>query len=215
MPSVVAPCQTSSGENACTCISGSADFTRAQNVEISLAREARMNAALQTHLRRTALARLERAAHDLGDIEQVRPLRALVLARALRERAERAAVAADVGVIDVAVDDVSGDGAVRLRAQRIRRLADPAEIGAPRIEECRERLPVDVLSAVLHELIEKLRRRRRTGAPLGCREARRQIGTAARAPAILARERCSVALLENRAAHGRVEPLAGDLAYAG
>ncbi len=163
--------------------------------------------ALQTHFRRAALARLERAAHDLGDIEQVRPLRTLVLARTLRERAEGAAIAADVGVIDVAVDDIRGDGAVRLRAQRVRRFADSPEIGAARIEKCRERLPVHVLRAVLHELIEKLRHRRRTRAPLRRREARGQIDTAAGAPAILARERCTVALLEHGAAHGRVEPL--------
>ena len=167
-----------------------------------------MDAALQANLRRAALARLERAAHDLGGVEQVRPLGAFVLARALRERTEGAAITADVGVVDVAVDDVSGDRAVSLRPQCIRRFADAPEIGAARIEEHRERLRLDVLGAVLQELIEELRRRRRRRAPVERRKARGQVGAAARAPAVLPPERLPIALLEHGATHGRVEPLA-------
>ena len=54
---------------------------------------------------------------------------------ALREGAELAAVSADVGVVDVAVDDVGDGVADAARAQRVGRAADGCEVVAARREQ--------------------------------------------------------------------------------
>ncbi len=121
---------------------------------IRLAREARVDASLQANLRGAALPRLDRAAHDLRDVEQIGSLGTFVLSRALRERAEGAAVAADIGVIDVAVDDVGRDVAVGPGAQLIGRLADAVKIVAARIEQRGDRIALQIFRAMLAHLID-------------------------------------------------------------
>ena len=71
-----APCHTSSGEKACTCMSGRAAFTRAADVEIGRAGVVGMDAALQADLGRAALPGLQRAARDLVEVEDRRAGRA-------------------------------------------------------------------------------------------------------------------------------------------
>ena len=143
-------------------------FHRAQDLEIGLPREARMDAALQANLGRSALARLERAAHDLRGVEQIPPLRALVLAGALREGAERAAVAAHVGVVDVAVDDISRDVAVGLGAQLVGGLAYQPKVAAAGIEQARRAHPragTPHRDPSAHRASRRSRRRCGAGAP--------------------------------------------------
>ena len=91
-----------------------------------------MNAALETHFRRPALPRLLHAARDFLEREVVRAAAQVVVQLAFGKGAEAACVAADVGVVDVAVDDVGDDVAVRLRAQRIGGGADFVDLGSAR-----------------------------------------------------------------------------------
>src|SRR5580698_9482344 len=99
-----------------------------------------MDAALQANLGRSTLARFKRSAHDLRGVEQIPALRALMLAGAFREGAERATVAAQVGVVDVAVDDVSRDVAVGFGAQLVGGRAYEPKLAAACIEQIGERI---------------------------------------------------------------------------
>ena len=65
-PSVAAPCQTSSAENACTWIPGTASHG-AHDARVVVARVRRMDPALEADLRRAALPGLLDAADDLVD----------------------------------------------------------------------------------------------------------------------------------------------------
>ena len=73
---------------------------------------------------------LGRAAGDLVQVEVVGLVAVAEIVPALGEGAELAAVGADVGVVDVAVDDVGDGVADALRAQPVGRPADGREIRA-------------------------------------------------------------------------------------
>ena len=85
---------------------------RSDEVEVGGAGQRRVDAALHAHLGRADLARL---LGPVGDLVQRQPVRVGV-ALPLRERAEPAADVADVGEVDVAVDDVGDVVADRVAA---------------------------------------------------------------------------------------------------
>ena len=89
---------------------GTAAFIARQIDEICLAGIVRMDAALHADFGRAALPRLLRAARDLVEREIVGPAAQILAELALREGAELAAEVADVGVVDVAVDDIASRG---------------------------------------------------------------------------------------------------------
>src|SRR3546814_3231042 len=78
---------------------------RAQHVQIGVAVIVGMNAALQADLGRTPISGLRGAPPHLLEIEHI-GWTAQVLRRPFRKGAEAAFVKADIGVIDIAVDDV-------------------------------------------------------------------------------------------------------------
>ncbi len=138
MPSVCAPCQISSGENACTCISGTAAFTARQMSRYVCAGVGGMDAALHADFGRAALPRprVTRSADLLQS--QIVGLAAQILARlALGEGAELAVEGADVGVVDVAVDDIGDGVAVDVAAQFVGGRADRRKVVAARAEQAR------------------------------------------------------------------------------
>ena len=108
---------------------------RAADVEIGRAGVVGMDAALQAHLGGAAIPRFPRAAHDFVQVEVVRRAAQRLVRLALGERAELAAVVADVGVVDVAVDDVAHDVAADRLAQRIGRGDDMLVVGVARGEQ--------------------------------------------------------------------------------
>src|SRR6185312_13572293 len=69
----------------------------------------RVNAALQAHFRGAAIPCLLRAADDLAPFQVVRRAAQRLVRLALGEGAELATIVADVGVVDVAVDNVTND----------------------------------------------------------------------------------------------------------
>ena len=93
---------------------------RLDDGEIGVAGVAGMDAALQADLGGAALPGLARARRDLVEVEIVGLVAVAEAVPALGEGAELAAVGADVGVVDVAVDDV-GDGVADARARAARR----------------------------------------------------------------------------------------------
>ncbi len=98
---------------------GQRAFDRAADVEVEVAGEGGVDAALQADLDGAALPRLLGAADDLVDRDEVRPAAQVVGQLAFREGAEAAAEVADVRVVDVARDDVGDGVAVHLAAERI------------------------------------------------------------------------------------------------
>ena len=80
---------TSSAVNPWTWIVGRDLLHRARHVDVVVAVEVGVDAALQAHLGRAALDRLDDAPLDLVEVEQVRVAAEVQRQRALRERAER------------------------------------------------------------------------------------------------------------------------------
>ncbi len=109
---------------------------RAADPEIGSAGIFRMDAALQADFGGAALPGFLDAADDLVHIEVVGPAAQILAELALREGAELAAEIADVGVVDVAGDDV-GDGVARLTARRSWSAAShtSAKLVAARLEQ--------------------------------------------------------------------------------
>ncbi len=129
---VAAPCQTSSGENACTWIVGIASFTARSRSEVPATGESRVDPALQADLGAAALPRLDGAPGDLVDAQKVGGAAEVLGELALREGAEAAAEVADVGVVDVPADDVGDAVACALAPSsvgRARRAARPPARG--------------------------------------------------------------------------------------
>src|SRR5579863_8014302 len=112
-------------------LDGSAD------TEISRARVLGVDAALQTDLGRPALPGFFAAPDDLVPIEIIRPAAQVLAELAFRERAKLATEVADIGIVDVAGDDVADRVAVRRTAQPVRGVADRVESVAARSEERR------------------------------------------------------------------------------
>ena len=97
-----------------------------------------MDAALQADFRRAAIPRLDRAARDFLDGEIVGRAAQILVRAALREGAELAPEVADVGVVDVAVDDVAHDVAADRAAQRVGGLRDVPVVGVARREQAHD-----------------------------------------------------------------------------
>ena len=97
-----------------------------------------MDASLQAYLGGPCRSRFYRAARHLFEFEIVgRPAQVLGTA-AFGKRAETTVVQADVGVVDVAIDDIRNRVAHRLAAQLIRRGDHLVEIAAFDTEEAND-----------------------------------------------------------------------------
>src|SRR5262249_4297565 len=79
---------------------------RLTDIEVEVAREARVDPALQADLHRAAIPRLTGPADDLVQRHEVRATAEVRGQLAFRERAEPAAEVTDVRVVDVARHDV-------------------------------------------------------------------------------------------------------------
>src|SRR5581483_11979584 len=101
-----------------------------KDVEVGLAGEARMDTPLEAYLRGASIGSLARAGGDFRQVEVVRRAAQIRRAAALREGTEAAMIKADVGVVDIAIDDIAHDVANPVTAQLIRGLDDHIEIAA-------------------------------------------------------------------------------------
>src|SRR3546814_3857022 len=93
-----------------------------------------MNAALQADLGRTPISGLRGAPPHLLEIEHI-GWTAQVLRRPFRKGAEAAFVKADIGVIDIAVDDVGHRIANHLPPQFVGRTGDECNVGSVGFEQ--------------------------------------------------------------------------------
>ena len=118
-----APSKTSSALKAWMWIDGEPCADRTQHVEVVVAVEGRVDAALEADLGAPQRLGLRDAARDLLEVEEVGVAAQVQRERALRERAEPALERADVRVVDVAVRDPGDVVARRSRgaARRPRR----------------------------------------------------------------------------------------------
>ena len=126
-PSVAAPCVTSKGREGVDVHIRDRRLDGAANGEIGLAAVIGMNAALQAHFRRAPLPGFAGAADNLVEREIVRNAAQRLMRLALGEGAERAAIGAYVGVVDVAVDDVA-DGVTARRLAKLIGCCDHAAV---------------------------------------------------------------------------------------
>ena len=140
--------------------------------QVRLARIVGMNPALEADLGRPATPGLPGAARNFREVEIVGPAAQVRAQPTLGERAEPALEVADVGVVDVAVDDVAHGLAVALAAQRIGRLADRARFTTASLEQ-----PDDLRFVERRALAHPIQHLgERTGCAGGydvCREAQR------------------------------------------
>src|SRR3954452_5679389 len=130
-------------------------FDRAAHVEVEVPGEGGVDAALEADLDRAAFPRLAAAADDLVQRDEVRAAAQVLGELALRECAEAAAEVADVGVVDVARDDVCDGVAVDLAAEPVGRAEDDLYVWSSGAEEGRD--------VVLAELVLRARPRQRLG----------------------------------------------------
>ena len=147
---------------------------RLDQLDVPLAREARVDAALQAHLGAAAVPRLVAAAQDLLAPQQVRGAAQVLGQLALGERAEAALEVADVGVVDVPADDVGDVVAVALGAHAVGRAGQQVDLGAAGRQQ-RGGLRLRVVGR-LERLGERGRARRRDAASTttaACRRRRR------------------------------------------
>ena len=107
----------------------------ATNVQIRLACERRMDAALHADLCAAAIEGLAHAATDFIEIDEIRRAAQVLVRAAFGERAEPALVETDVGVVDVAHDGVTHRVADAALPKFIGLPAEPDEIGAARSEQ--------------------------------------------------------------------------------
>ena len=120
---------------------------RVEHVEVVVAVEVGVDAALQAHLGRTLGLGLGHAPRDLVELEQVGGAPQVQRQRALGERAEAALERAHVRVVDVAVADEGHRVAHRLAPQVVGDLGHQAHLGPPGGEQV-------TISAVAHLLAE-------------------------------------------------------------
>ena len=86
---------------------GDCFLDRVANIDVVLAGVFRVDAALQAHFRRTHHVRLDCAALDLVQPQVIRLVPQVFVHFALGEGAKLAFEIADVGVVDIPVDDVT------------------------------------------------------------------------------------------------------------
>ncbi len=185
----------------------------AQDRDIGLAGVLRMNAALQADLGGALRPGLLDAPGDLGQRQVVGPVARAGLGGGLGEGAEAAAVGADVGVVDVAVDHVGHGLAASAPAQlvgggdhRFSRCAagceQPDDV-ALRERGAARRAGQDRVQAVM-------RRQRRRCAQRPLDRPRRGVGDAG-APGAVARQALGIRQPPHRLGHARVHPAPGVL----
>src|SRR4051812_14975264 len=114
---------------------GQLAFDRAAHVEVEVPGEGGVDAALEADLDRAAFPRLAAAADDLVQRDEVRAAAQVLGELALRECAEAAAEVTDVGVVDVARDDVRDGVAVDLAAEPVGGVEDVLYVWSARAEE--------------------------------------------------------------------------------
>src|SRR5579863_963280 len=107
----------------------------AANAEIGLAGVIWMDAALKAYLGGASLPRLDRAADDFLKGEVIGRAAQRLMRLTFGKGAELAAVVANIGVVDVAVDDVADNVAARRPAKLIGRGNDAAVVGVARREQ--------------------------------------------------------------------------------
>ena len=187
---------------------GAGVFHRAQDRDVGLAGIGRVDAALQAHLGRALGHRFARTLGDFLEVEIVGFVAKARLAAGLGKGAERAGVRADVGVVDVAIDDVGHLVAHRRCAQAVRRLDDRLRIRAARGEERGDvRLVQLVAVCRAAEDLPQFEPRRAFVS-----EAERPIRAAghrlrhARAPLAVAGKALAVGKAQDGGTHRRVEP---------
>src|SRR6202040_2838262 len=108
-------------------------FDGAADVEVGGAGVFRVDAALQADFGGAALPGLLAAPDDLVHVEIVGPAAQILAELALREGAELAAEIADVGVVDVAGDDIGDRVAIDRAAQPVGGLAHRGKLVAARL----------------------------------------------------------------------------------
>ena len=186
---------------------------RAADLQIFLAGVGRMDAALHADLGSSACPRLAHPPRDLVHGEIV-GLAAQVLAHlAFREGAELALERTDVGVVDVAGDDIAHGVAVHLAAQIVRCAADRGEIVAARAEQLH-----DLAFAERDTALHFRQRRRDARGRHDLRRlveqsglTRRQSRHAARTPVVDARRAFAVDQIVHRLAQTLIDPAHGIL----
>ena len=159
---------------------------------VVLAGEGGMDAALETHLGRAALPRLDDAADDLVVRDEVRRPAEVGGELPLREGAEAAAEIADVRVLDVARDDVAHRVAAHLAAEPVGGGEDALPLLAARLEQARDRVLVELGTAVDGQRVAR---------------DERHLDRLAGSPRVLAREPERVGRAQRERQHLRVDPL--------
>ena len=162
---------------------------RPDDVRVVVAREGRMDPALEADLGRAALPRLLGAPHDLLERDEIRGAAQVRRQLALREGAEAAAEVADVRVLDVPGHDVADLVAADLAAQAVGSSADACGLSPAGFEETRDLVLAEVGPGELE--------RKRVGA-----HDERDVTRFARCPCVVAREAARI---------GRSSYVRGDL----
>src|SRR5688500_13350084 len=98
------------------------------DIQIALARVVRMNSTLETDFGRATLPSFERSLRYFFEIQVVSGTSQRSTRTTLREGAEAAGIATDVGVVDVAVDDISHIVARHLGPQLVASAHDGGEV---------------------------------------------------------------------------------------
>ena len=136
---------------------------RARDVDVVVAVEVGMDAALQAHLGRAALDGFDHPPLHLLHLEQVRLAAQVERERTLRERAEPALERAHVRVVDVAVADERDLVADDLAAELVGDLGDPHDLGPARAEQRDDLVDADLFAGE-HAVEHFADRGRRRGA---------------------------------------------------
>ena len=145
---------------------GDGGLHRAEDVEVEVAVEGGVDAALQAHLGGPAFGGLDGALGDVVEGQQVRGAAQVQRQRSLGEPAERAPEGAHVGVVDVAVDHV-GDGVPdRLPAQVVGHRGDRGDLRATGAEEGDDLGLADLLARSDARRAPRRRRRHRDSSAI-------------------------------------------------
>ena len=164
---------------------------RAHDRLVVLAGERGMDPALEADLGGAALPRLDDAAGDLLVRDEIRRPAEVRRELPLREGAEAAAEIADVGVLDVARDDVAHLVAVHVAAEPVGGGEDALALVAARLEQPRDRVLVQLVACVDRQRVAR---------------DERHFDRIARRPRVLSRETQRVGETQRGRQHLRVDP---------